>query len=79
MSAKDNWFPFYLNHDPVTEEWYVVLEHPFNRDNFVVVYRSQNFEACGPVCDSLNNLMQVHWDSREKELLRRLAAENSDE
>lgn len=62
MSIADNYFPFFVDHDTVTEEWSVVLEDPDNKDNFVVAYRSESFEDCCAINDSLNNLIQKHFD-----------------
>ena len=59
---------FNLKHDPIKDEWYIVLEHPKDVDNFVVPYRSKNYEDCEPVCESLNNLIQVHWDLKANQL-----------
>lgn len=60
--------PFKLQHDPITDEWYIILDHPEDDHNFVVPFRSKNYEDCEPVCESLNNLIQVHWDLRVKQI-----------
>ena len=60
--------PFKLQHDPIEDEWYIILEHPKNDQNFVVPFRSKNYEDCEPVCESLNNLIEAHWDLRAKQI-----------
>ena len=62
MSIASNYFPFFIDNDAVTEEWSVVLEDPDNKDNFVVAYRSKSFEDCCAINDSLNNLIQKHFN-----------------
>jgi len=54
--------PFKLQHDPITDDWYIILEHPNDINNFAVPFRSKEYKDCEPVLESLNNLIQVHWD-----------------
>ncbi len=54
--------PFKLQHDPITDDWYIILEHPNDVNNFVIPFRSKEYKDCEPVLESLNNLIQVHWD-----------------
>ena len=54
--------PFKLQHGPITDDWYIVLEHPNDINNFVIPFRSKEYKGCEPVLESLNNLIQVHWD-----------------
>lgn len=62
MSDKsyENYFPFVLHHDSVTNRWCVVLTSPDDPDDFVVPYDNEKFENCVPVCDALNNIIQKH-------------------
>ena len=70
--------PFKLSHDPLLDEWYVYLEHPDQKDDFVVPYKSSEHKDCEIVLYALNTLIQAHWDSKYHELTQIIACELSD-
>jgi len=70
--------PFKISHDPQTDGWDVYLEHPDQKDDFVVVYRSLQHKDCETVLHSLNTLIQAHWDSKYHELTQIIACELGD-
>jgi hypothetical protein len=52
-----------LSHDgKLIDEWCVYLEHPVNKDDFVVAYRAKEQADCEPVRFALNTLIQAHWN-----------------
>jgi len=57
---KFDFHAFYLNHNPKTEEWEVVLEDPDNSNNFICIYKNHNFDDCDMICSSSNNLITKH-------------------
>ena len=79
MKDKDILFPFQLIHDIIDDEWYVSLEDPENKDNFVVVFRDKIFKNCQPVCEALNNIFQKHAQIFANDSIKRKINSNDDE
>lgn len=76
MKEKD-WEPFLLYHDPYHDNWCVILEHPNDKDNFIISFKGE-YNDCYIVQSSLNNLIKEHWNHREIELRQIIRAEDSD-
>lgn len=70
--------PFKLTHDALIDEWHVYLEHPVNKDDFVVAYRAKEQADCELVLYALNTLIQAHWDLKSALLRQTFMNEASD-
>jgi hypothetical protein len=70
--------PFKLAQDDLIDEWCVYLEHPVNKDDFVVAYRAKEQADCEPVRFALNTLIQAHWDLKSAILRQTFMNETSD-
>ena len=53
---------------PEGNGWCVVIHHPQDEDDFVVVDRSRMERDAHLICDALNSLIKSHWDSYRDEL-----------
>jgi hypothetical protein len=59
--------PFELKLEESTGLWMILLEHPADPDNFVVVQRDYHRENVEPIWASLNDLFIAHLE-HEKEI-----------
>lgn len=62
--------PFWLDSDPHSNLWYVMIQDPANRNDFLVVHQS-NFQECEMLKDALNNLSAKYlqfWRQQNNEL-----------
>ena len=54
---------------PEGNGWCVVIHHPQDEDDFVVVDRSKMERDAHLICDALNRLIEAHVNEEKKETL----------